>query len=68
MTLDEIKKIPRHGKQPGNEGLMCEVREPLKRFRFQYSAASPEYSFCGRTRRKHQAVDQANEALGSGLV
>ncbi|KIO19560.1 hypothetical protein M407DRAFT_82645, partial [Tulasnella calospora MUT 4182] len=25
VTLDEIKKIPRHGKQPGNEGLMCEV-------------------------------------------
>ncbi|KAG8893269.1 hypothetical protein FRB99_002093 [Tulasnella sp. 403] len=25
VTLDEIKKIERRGKQPGNEGLMCEL-------------------------------------------
>ncbi|CAE6475867.1 unnamed protein product [Rhizoctonia solani] len=25
VTLDEIRKIPRVGKQPGNEGLMCEL-------------------------------------------
>jgi len=25
VTLDEIRKIPRLGKQPGNEGLMCEL-------------------------------------------
>jgi hypothetical protein len=26
VTLDEIRKIQRIGRQPGNEGLMCEVR------------------------------------------
>lgn len=26
VTLDEIRKIPRLGQQPGNEGLLCEVR------------------------------------------
>lgn len=25
VTLDDVKKIDRHGKQPGQEGLMCEV-------------------------------------------
>lgn len=29
VTLDEIRKIPRIGQQPGNDGLMCEVGEPL---------------------------------------
>lgn len=27
VTLDDIRKIPRIGKQPGQEGLMCEVRD-----------------------------------------
>lgn len=25
VTLDDVKKIQRYGKQPGQEGLMCEV-------------------------------------------
>jgi serine/threonine-protein phosphatase 5 len=25
VTLEDIRKIPRFGKQPGQEGLMCEV-------------------------------------------
>lgn len=29
VTLEDIRKIPRIGKQPGQEGLMCEVREPF---------------------------------------
>jgi serine/threonine-protein phosphatase 5 len=31
VTLDEIRKIPRIGRQPGQEGLMCEclARTPL---------------------------------------
>jgi serine/threonine-protein phosphatase 5 len=27
VTLEDIRKIPRFGKQPGQEGLMCEVCE-----------------------------------------
>jgi len=26
VTLEDIRKIPRIGRQPGQEGLMCEVR------------------------------------------
>lgn len=25
VTLDDVRKIQRYGKQPGQEGLMCEV-------------------------------------------
>lgn len=27
VTLEDIRKIPRLGQQPGNEGLMCEVKD-----------------------------------------
>lgn len=29
VTLDDVRKIQRYGKQPGQEGLMCEVSIPV---------------------------------------
>jgi serine/threonine-protein phosphatase 5 len=36
VTLDDVKNIQRYGKQPGQEGLMCEVGLWKQRDRFGY--------------------------------
>ena len=59
VTLDEIRKVQRIGQQPGNDGLMCEVRQT---YQLNSSFVSSLFiSFCGQTRKKCQVV-----ALASG--
>jgi len=57
VTLDEIRKIPRIGQQPGNDGLMCEVREPVWKIIFTLISS---ISYFGQIRKSYQDGGLAN--------
>jgi hypothetical protein len=57
VTLEDIRKIDRIGKQPGQEGLMCEVSHLLSDTPLRLHVP---YSCSGLTPRCSRVADQVN--------
>lgn len=65
VTLDDVKKIDRYGKQPGQEGLMCEVSLHVGD---GWSATNRmRCSYCGRTRKSSQVEVLLSAVSASAL-
>lgn len=60
VTLEDIRKIPRIGRQPGQEGLMCEVRLCLGATNSFYWSSSCLPSYFGPTPKKSQVGGLVN--------